>query len=97
MFLFIVINRSVAGLVCPVVGVVCHVAGAHCPLAGVILTVVEKNYTVAVVACPVARVMQNLCSTSDLKVHSDWVIGRLPFCLQNRSGDCCSPRQCSRD
>ena len=39
------INRSVAGVVCPV--------------AGVILTVVEENHPVAVVACPVARVMQN--------------------------------------
>ena len=37
-------------------------------------------------ACPVARVMQNyICITSDLQVHSDWVIGRLPFCLQNSS------------
>ena len=44
-FLFLVINRSVAGVVCPV--------------AGVILTVVEENHPVAVVACPVARVMQN--------------------------------------
>ena len=46
-FLFLVINRSVAGVVCPV--------------AGVILTVVEENHpvTVHVVACPVARVMQN--------------------------------------
>ena len=26
-----------------------------------------------------------LCITSDLQVHSDWVIGRLPFCLQNSS------------
>ena len=41
-FLFIVINRSVAGVVCPV--------------AGVILTVVEENHPVAVVACPVAKV-----------------------------------------
>ena len=45
MFLLLVINRSVAGVVCPV--------------AGVILTVVEENHPVAVVACPVARVMQN--------------------------------------
>ena len=45
MFLFLVINRSVAGVVCPV--------------AGIILTVVEENHPVAVVACPVARVMQN--------------------------------------
>ena len=53
-FLFLVINRSVAGVVCPV-------AGAHYPVAGVILTVVEENHpvTVHVVACPVARVMQN--------------------------------------
>ena len=34
-FLFLVINRSVAG-------VVFHAAGAHYPVAGVILTVVEK-------------------------------------------------------
>ena len=45
MFLFLVINRSVAGVVCPV--------------AGVILTAVEENHPVAVVTCPVARVMQN--------------------------------------
>ena len=45
MFLFLVINRSVAGVVCPV--------------AGVIPTVVEENHPVAVEACPVARVMQN--------------------------------------
>ena len=45
MFLFLVINHSVAGVVCPV--------------AGVILTVVEENHSVAVVACPVVRVMQN--------------------------------------
>ena len=51
-FLFLVINRSVAGVVCPV-------AGAHYSVAGVILTVVEENHPVAVVACPLARVMQN--------------------------------------
>ena len=45
MFLFLVINRSVAGVVCPV--------------AGVTLTVVEENHPVPVVARPVARVMQN--------------------------------------
>ena len=45
MFLFIVINCSVAGVVCPV--------------AGLILTVVGENHPVAVVACPAARVMQN--------------------------------------
>ena len=51
-FLFLVINRSVAGVVYPV-------AGAHYPVTGVSLTVVEENHPVAVVACPVARVMQN--------------------------------------
>ena len=40
-FLFLVINRSVAGVVCPV-------AGAHYPVGGVILTVVEENHPVAV-------------------------------------------------
>ena len=35
------------------------VAGVVCPVAGVILTVVEENHPVAVVTCPVARVMQN--------------------------------------
>ena len=44
-FLFIVINCSVAGVVYPV--------------AGVILTVGGENHPVAVVACPVAGVMQN--------------------------------------
>ena len=44
-FLFLVINRSVAGVVFPA--------------AGVILTVVEEIHPVAVVTCPVARVMHN--------------------------------------
>ena len=59
-FLFLVINRSVAGVVCPVAGAR-PVAGAHYPVAGVILTVVaiEENHPIVVVACPVARVMQN--------------------------------------
>ena len=70
-FLFLVINRSVAG---------------------VIPTVVEENHPVAVVACPVAKVMQN-CAAQVIQVHSDSVNGRLPFCFQNSSGDCCSPRQ----
>ena len=51
-FLFLVINRSVAGVVFPAVG-------AHYPVAGVILTVVEEIHLVAVVTCPVARVMHN--------------------------------------
>ena len=50
-FLFLVINRSVAGVVFPAVG-------AHYPVAGVILTVVEENHPVAVVTCPVARVVE---------------------------------------
>ena len=35
---------------------------------------------------PCGKDHAELCSTSDLHVHSDWVIGRLPFCLQNSSG-----------
>ena len=35
---------------------------------------------------PCGKGHAELCSTSDLQVHSDWVIGRLPFCLQNSSG-----------
>ena len=34
---------------------------------------------------PCGKGHAELCSTSDLQVHSDWVIGRLPFCLQNSS------------
>ena len=45
---------------------------------------------------PCGKGQAELCSTNDLQVHSDWVIGRLPLCLQNSSGDCCSPRQHSR-
>ena len=63
MFLFIVINHSAAGAVCPV--------------AGVILTVVEENYPVAVVACPVARVMQNCVAQMTSK---STVIGLLVDC-----------------
>ena len=66
-FLFLVINRSVAGVVCPVAGVI---------LTGVILTVVEENHPVAVVACPVARVMQNCVAQVTSK---STVIGRLPL------------------
>ena len=61
-FLFLVINRSVAGVVCSV--------------AGVILTVVEENHPVAVVACPLARVMQNCVAQVTSK---STVIGRLPL------------------
>ena len=77
-------NRSVAGavcpvagVVCPVAGVVCPVAGAHYPVAGVILTGVEENHPVAVVACPVARVMQN--SVAQVTSKST-VIGSLVDC-----------------
>ena len=63
MFLFLVINRSVAGVVCPV--------------AGVILTVVEENHPVAVVAFPVARVMQNCVAQVTSK---STVIGSLVDC-----------------
>ena len=34
---------------------------------------------------PCGKGHAELCSTSDFQVHSDWVIGRLPFCLQNSS------------
>ena len=37
----------------------CSVAGVVCPVAGVILTVVEENHPIAVVVCPMARFMQN--------------------------------------
>ena len=46
------IIRSVTGVVFPA-------AGAHYPVARVILTVVEENHSVAVVTCPVARVIHN--------------------------------------
>ena len=69
-FLFLVINRSVAGVVCPV-------AEAHYPVAGVILTVVEENHPVPVVACPVARVMQNCVAQVASKFT---VIGSLVDC-----------------
>ena len=52
MFLFLVISRSVARVVFPA-------AGAHYPVAGVILTVVEENHPISVMAYPVARVMHN--------------------------------------
>ena len=70
------INRSVAGVVCPVAGAR-PVAGAHYPVAGVILTVVEENHPVAVVACPVARVMQNCVAQVTSK---STVIGPLVDC-----------------
>ena len=70
------INRSVAGVVCPVAGAR-PVAGAHYPVAGVILTVVEENHPVAVVACPVARVMQNCVAQVTSK---STVIGSLVDC-----------------
>ena len=57
------INRSVAGVVCP--------------FGGVILTVVEENHPVAVVACPVARVMQNCVAQVTSK---STVIGSLVDC-----------------
>ena len=57
------INRSVAGVVCP--------------MAGAILTVVEENHLVAVVACPVARVMQNCVAQLTSK---STVIGSLVDC-----------------
>ena len=53
------INRSVAGVVCPV--------------AGVILTADEENYPVAVVACPVARVIQNCVAQVTSKSTVGWV------------------------
>ena len=64
------INRSVAEVVCPV-------AGAHYPMAGVILTVIEENHPVAVVACPVARVMQTCVAQVTSK---STVIGSLVDC-----------------
>ena len=76
MFLFLVINRSVAGVVCPVAGAR-PVAGAHYPVAGVILTVVEENHPIVVVACPVARVMQNCVAQVTAK---STVIGSLVDC-----------------
>ena len=69
-FLFLVVNRSVPGVVCPV-------AAAHYPMAGVILTAVEENHPVAVVACPVARVMQNCVAQVTSK---STVIGSLVDC-----------------
>ena len=60
------INRSVAGVVCPV--------------AGVILTVVARGKSPR--SCgglPCGKGHAELCSTSDLQVHSDWVIGDCPF------------------
>ena len=69
-FVFLVINRSVAGVVCPV-------AEAHFPVAGVILTVVEENHPVPVVACPVARVMQNRVAQV---ISKSTVIGSLVDC-----------------
>ena len=68
-FLFLVINRSVTGVVCPV-------AGAR-PVAGVIFTVVEENHPVAVVACPAARVTQNCVAQVTSK---STVIGSLVDC-----------------
>ena len=82
MFLSLVINRSVAGVVCPAAGAR-PVAGAHYPVAGVILTVVEEIHPVAAVACPVARVMHNCVAQVTSK--STVSIGRLPFHLQNSS------------
>ena len=46
-------------------------------MAGVILTVVEENHPVAVVACPVARVMQNCVAQVTSK---STVIGSLVDC-----------------
>ena len=51
--------------------------GVVCPVAGVILTVVEENHPVAVVACPVARVMQNCVAQVTSK---STVIGSLVDC-----------------
>ena len=56
------INRSVAGA---------------CPVAGVILTMVQENHPVAVVACPVARVMQNCVAQVTSK---STVLGSLVDC-----------------
>ena len=76
MFLFLVINHSVAGVVCPV-------TGAHYPVTGVILTAVEENHPVPVVACPVARDIQNCVAQVTSK---STVIGiDCLFCLQNSS------------
>ena len=50
------ISRSVARVVFPA-------AGAHYPVAGVILTVVEENHPVSVMAYPVARVIHNCVAT----------------------------------
>ena len=52
-------------------------AGVVCPVAGVILTVVVENHPVAVVACPVARVMQNCVAQVTSK---STVIGSLVDC-----------------
>ena len=62
---------------CSVAGVVCPVAGAHYPVAGVILTVVEEIHPVAVMACPVARVMLNCVAQVTSK---STVIGSLVDC-----------------
>ena len=70
------INRSVAGVVCPVAGAR-PVAGAHYPVAGVILTVVEENHPIVVVVCPVARVMQNCVAQV---ISKSTVIGSLVDC-----------------
>ena len=50
---------------------------AHYPVAGVILTVVEENHPVAVVACPVERVMQSCVAQVTSK---STVIGSLVDC-----------------
>ena len=43
------------------------------------------NRSVAGVVCPVAGVILTVVEENHLQVHSDWVIGRLPFYLQNSS------------
>ena len=72
-FLFLVINRSVAGVVCPV--------------AGVILTVVEENHPVAVVACPVARVMQNCVAQVTSKYTVIGSLADCPFACRRVADD----------
>ena len=64
------INRSVAGVVCPV-------AGAHYLVAGYSYCG-EENHPIPVVACPVARVMQNCVAQVTSK---STVIGSLVDCL----------------
>ena len=61
----------------PVAGTHYPVAGTHYPVAGVILTVVEENHPVAVVACLVARVMQKCVAQVTSK---STVIGSLVDC-----------------